>query len=53
MPSKRRNRKSSPDGTRSRFAVSSDMTKILGGGWRTAPGNVIGFYFGGRSAAPG
>jgi hypothetical protein len=28
---------------------SSDMTKILVGGWGTALGNVIGFYFGARS----
>jgi hypothetical protein len=32
---------------------SSDMTKILVGGWGTALGNVIGFYFGARSGAPG
>jgi hypothetical protein len=30
---------------------SSDMTKILVGGWGTALGNVIGFYFGARSGA--
>jgi hypothetical protein len=30
---------------------SSDMTKILVGGWSTALGNVIGFYFGARSTA--
>ena len=30
---------------------SSDLTKILVGGWGTALGNVIGFYFGGRSTA--
>jgi hypothetical protein len=30
---------------------SSDMTKILVGGWGTALGNVIGFYFGARSSA--
>jgi hypothetical protein len=30
---------------------SSDMTKILVGGWGTALGNVIGFYFGARSTA--
>lgn len=30
---------------------SSDMTKILVGGWGTALGNVIGFYFGARSAS--
>ena len=29
---------------------SSDMTKILVGGWDTALCNVIGFYFGARSA---
>jgi hypothetical protein len=28
----------------------SDLTKILIGGWGTALGNVIGFYFGARSA---
>ena len=28
----------------------SDLTKILVGGWVTALGNVIGFYFGARSA---
>lgn len=28
----------------------SDLTKILVGGWGTALGNVIGFYFGARSA---
>jgi hypothetical protein len=28
---------------------SSDMTKILVGGWGTALGNVIGFYFGARA----
>jgi hypothetical protein len=28
----------------------SDLTKILVGGWGTALGNVIGFYFGTRSA---
>lgn len=27
----------------------SDLTKILVGGWGTALGNVIGFYFGARS----
>ena len=27
----------------------SDLTKILVGGWGTALGNVIGFYFGTRS----
>ena len=32
---------------------SSDMTKILVGGWGTALGNVIGFYFGARSGATG
>jgi len=30
---------------------SSDLTKIVAGGWVTALGNVIGFYFGARSAA--
>lgn len=30
---------------------SSDMTNILVGGWGTALGNVIGFYFGARSGA--
>ncbi|MEO8457186.1 MAG: hypothetical protein ABI559_05180 [Chloroflexota bacterium] len=30
---------------------SSDLTKILVGGWGTALGNVIGFYFGARSSA--
>ncbi len=30
---------------------SSDLTKILVGGWGTALGNVIGFYFGARSAS--
>ena len=29
---------------------SSDLTKIVVGGWITALGNVIGFYFGARSA---
>jgi hypothetical protein len=29
---------------------SSDLTKIIVGGWATALGNVIGFYFGARSA---
>jgi hypothetical protein len=28
---------------------SSDLTKILVGGWGTALGNVIGFYFGARA----
>lgn len=28
----------------------SDLTKILVGSWGTALGNVIGFYFGARSA---
>jgi hypothetical protein len=27
----------------------SDMTKMIVGGWATALGNVIGFYFGARS----
>ncbi len=30
---------------------SSDMTKMVVGGWATALGNVIGFYFGSRSTA--
>jgi hypothetical protein len=30
---------------------SSDLTKILVGGWGTALGNVIGFYFGARSTS--
>ena len=29
---------------------SSDLTKLVVGGWLTALGNVIGFYFGTRSA---
>jgi len=29
----------------------SDLTKILVGGWGTALGNVIGFYFGARSGS--
>jgi hypothetical protein len=29
----------------------SDLTKMVVGGWATALGNVIGFYFGTRSAA--
>jgi hypothetical protein len=29
----------------------SDLTKILVGGWGTALGNVIGFYFGARAAS--
>lgn len=29
---------------------SSDLTKIVVGGWVTALGNVIGYYFGARSA---
>jgi hypothetical protein len=28
---------------------SSDLTKMVIGGWLTALGNVIGFYFGSRS----
>lgn len=28
---------------------SSDLTKMVVGGWITALGNVIGFYFGSRS----
>jgi hypothetical protein len=28
---------------------SSDLTKIVVGGWVTALGNVIGYYFGARS----
>lgn len=31
--------------------ASSDLTKIVVGGWIAALGNVIGFYFGVRSAA--
>ena len=30
---------------------SSDLTKMVAGGWATALGNVIGFYFGARSTA--
>ncbi|MCH7952775.1 MAG: hypothetical protein IIC25_02705 [Chloroflexi bacterium] len=30
---------------------SSDLTKMVVGGWATALGNVIGFYFGARSTA--
>ena len=30
---------------------SSDLTNMVVGGWATALGNVIGFYFGARSAA--
>ena len=30
---------------------SSDLAKIVVGGWVTALGNVIGYYFGARSAA--
>jgi hypothetical protein len=29
---------------------ASDLTKMVVGGWATALGNVIGFYFGTRSA---
>ncbi len=29
--------------------ASSDLTKMVVGGWITALGNVIGFYFGSRS----
>jgi hypothetical protein len=29
---------------------SSDLAKIVVGGWVTALGNVIGYYFGARSA---
>lgn len=29
---------------------SSDLTTMMVGGWATALGNVIGFYFGTRSA---
>lgn len=29
--------------------TSSDLTKMVAGGWITALGNVIGFYFGARS----
>lgn len=30
---------------------ASDLTKMVVGGWATALGNVIGFYFGARSTA--
>ena len=30
---------------------SSDLTKVVVGGWIAALGNVIGFYFGTRSGA--
>ena len=30
----------------------SDLTKMVVGGWATALGNVIGFYFGARSGEP-
>ena len=30
---------------------SSDLTKVVVGGWIAALGNVIGFYFGSRSGA--
>ena len=30
---------------------SSDLTKMVVGGWATALGNLIGFYFGARSTA--
>ncbi len=30
---------------------SSDLTTMVVGGWATALGNVIGFYFGARSRA--
>ena len=30
---------------------SSDLTMMAVGGWATALGNVIGFYFGARSTA--
>ena len=30
---------------------SSDLTKLVVGGWLTALGNVIGFYFGSRAAS--
>ena len=30
--------------------TSSDLTKVVVGGWIAALGNVIGFYFGVRSA---
>ncbi|MCH7484441.1 MAG: hypothetical protein IIA90_04755 [Chloroflexi bacterium] len=33
------------------FEPSSDLTKMVVGGWATALGNVIGFYFGSRSTA--
>lgn len=29
--------------------TSSDLTKMVVGGWITALGNVIGFYFGSRT----
>jgi hypothetical protein len=29
--------------------ASSDLTKVVVGGWIAALGNVIGFYFGARS----
>ena len=29
----------------------SDLTKLVVGGWATALGNVIGFYFGARSGS--
>jgi hypothetical protein len=29
---------------------TSDLAKIAAGGWVTALGNVIGYYFGARSA---
>ncbi len=31
--------------------ASSDLTKMVVGGWIAALGNVIGFYFGSRSGA--
>lgn len=30
--------------------ASADLTKVVVGGWIAALGNVIGFYFGARSA---
>jgi len=30
---------------------SSDLTKVVVGGWIAALGNVIGFYFGARSGS--
>ena len=33
------------------YDASSDVTKMVVGGWIAALGNVIGFYFGARSGA--